>query len=159
MISVQVKEASMNSLGFNLAGTIAGLVSAGILFTVYLRLYRRIPLLESFTDLEQQILNFQLLAITLWTIGGLGFFFYVLWSGFKFDILPNGLSNMIIAFVNWVLLGFIAVTSLIPGVSIVGSLRSWNLRDPAKGQESLIIGVLIIALLAYWTWQVFLPSL
>ncbi len=146
-------------IGFNLIGTIVGVVGAGILFTVYLRLYRRIPLLESFTNLEKQILNFQLLAIALWTIGGLGFFFYVLWSGFKFEIMTNGLGIMIIAFVNWVLLGFIAVTSLFPGVSIVGSLRSWNLREPAKGQESLIIGVILIALLSYWTWQVFLPSL
>jgi hypothetical protein len=151
----------MNSFGFNLAGTIAGLVGAAILFMIYLRLYRRIPLLESFTNLEKQILNFQLLAISLWTIGGLGFFFYILWSGFKFEILTQGHGNLniITAFMNWVLFGFVAVTSFFPGVSIVNSLRSWSFRDPAKGRESYIIGVLIIALLSYWTWQVFLPSL
>jgi hypothetical protein len=33
------------------------------------------------------------------------------------------------------------------------------LRDPAKGPESFIIGILILALLSYWTWQVFLRSL
>ena len=151
----------MNSISFNLTGTTAGFVGAGILFAIYLRLYRRIPLLESFTNLEKQILNFQLLAISLWTIGGLGFFFYILWSGFRFEILTQryGNINIIIGFMNWVLFGFVAVTSFSPGVSIVSSLRSWSLRDPAKGRESFIIGVLIIALLSYWTWQVFLPGL
>ena len=151
----------MNSLGFNLAGTIAGLVGAGILFMIYMRLYRRIPLLESFTNLEKQILNIQLLAISLWTIGALGFFVYILWSDLGFEILNQGYGNLniIIAFMNWVLFGFVAITSFFPGVSIVGSLRSWSLHDPAKGRESFIIGVLIIALLSYWTWQVFLPNL
>jgi hypothetical protein len=151
----------MNNLGFNLGGTLAGLIGAGILFTIYSRLFRRIPLLVSFTDLEKQILNFQLLAISLWTIGALGFFFYVLWSGSRFETLTQASSpiNVIIAFMNWVLLGFIGVTSFFPGVSIIGSLRGWSSRDPAKGRESFIIGVLVIALLAYWTWQVFLSSL
>jgi hypothetical protein len=151
----------MNNVAFNLASTIAGFVGAGILFTIYLRLYHRIPLLQSFTNLERQILHFQLLALSLWTIGALGYFFYLLWSGFTFEILTQGQGNisLIIAFMNWVLLGFVAVTSFFPGVSIVSSLRSWSLRDPAQGRESFIIGVLILALLAYWTWQVFLPSL
>ena len=151
----------MNNLGFGLAGTIAGLVGAGILFTMYSRLYRQIPLLESFTAFEKQILQFQLLAISLWTIGGISFFFYLLWSGFNFEILTegHGTISIIIAFMNWVLLGFIAVTSFFPGVSIVGSLRRWNQRDPAQGRESFIIGILLLALLAYWTWQIFLPQL
>ena len=158
---VRSRRQGMNSLGFNLAGTIAGLVGAGILFMIYMRLYRRIPLLESFTNLEKQILNFQLLAISLWTIGALGFFVYILWSDLGFEILNQGYGNLniIIAFMNWVLFGFVAITSFFPGVSIVGSLRSWSLHDPAKGRESFIIGVLIIALLSYWTWQVFLPNL
>jgi hypothetical protein len=151
----------MNDLSFNFTGTIAGLIVAGILLAIYLRLYRRIPLLVSFTNLEKQILSFQLLAISLWTIGALGFSFYILWTGSNFEILTQGLGNlnMIIAFMNWVFLGFVAVTSFFPGVSIVGSLRSWSLRDPAKGRESFIIGVLILALLSYWTWQVFLSGL
>ena len=150
----------MNSPGCNFTGTIVGLIGAGALFTVYLRLYRRIPLLDSFTDLEKQTLNFQLLAISLGTIGALGFFISVLWSGFSFETLTQGIghTNGIIAFMNWVLLGFVAVTSIFPGVSIISSNRSWNLRDPAKGRESFLIGALIFALLAYWIWQVILPN-
>jgi hypothetical protein len=150
----------MNNLSFNLGGTLVGLIVAGAAFTIYARLFRRIPLLNSFTDLEKQILNFQLLALSLWTIGGLGFFFYILWSGFQFEILAQAGShlNTIIAFMNWVLFGFIGVTSFFPGVSIISSLRGWSLRDPAKGRESFIIGILIIALLSYWTWQMFLSG-
>jgi hypothetical protein len=78
-----------------------------------------------------------------------------------FEILNQGYGNLniIIAFMNWVLFGFVAIRSFFPGVSIVGSLRSWSFHDPAKGRESFIIGVLIIALSSYWTWQVFLPNL
>jgi hypothetical protein len=96
----------------------------------------------------------------LGTIGALGFFISVLWSGFSFETLTQGIghTNGIIAFMNWVLLGFVAVTSIFPGVSIISSNRSWNLRDPAKGRESFLIGVLIFASLAYWIWQVFLPN-
>jgi hypothetical protein len=151
----------MNNLSFNLIGTLAGSITAGILFTMYLRLFRRIPILESFTGLEKHILNFQLFALSLWTIGALSFYFYLLWSGFNFEafIKEWGNGNLIIAFMNWILFGFIAVASIFPGVSILSSLRSWSWREPVKGRESLIIGILIIALLSYWTWRVFLPSL
>ena len=126
---------------------------------MYLRLYRRIPRLESFTNKEKQILVFQLLALSLWTIGALVLLFSTVWSGFSFEMLAQGPGNRIIALMNWVLLGFVAGTSFFPGVSIVSSLRSLSVQDPAKGRESFMIGILILALLSYWTWQVFLPSL
>ena len=149
------------SLDFKLTSTIGSLLCAGLLSMIYLRAYRRIPFLEAFTTSEKRILSFQLLAISLWTILALGYTLYIPWSGFKFEFFTKGPGNIntIIAFVNWILWGFIAITSLFSGVSIVRSIRSWNLRDPAKGRESLVIGILLLSFLLFWTWMIFRPSL
>jgi hypothetical protein len=149
----------MTNFGMNLVGTVVGLIGVGFLFKSFLRIYRRIPLLESFTSSEKRILIFQLLAMSLWVIFALGFFIYNLWSGFKFVIFTESPGNIVIAFMNWVFLGFVAATSLFPGVSVVSSTSNWLWRDPVKGRDSLFIGISMLALLFYWTWKIFLPSL
>ena len=149
----------MNDFVFSLGGTVAGLIAGGIIATVYLRLYRQIPSLKSFTALQKRVLVYQLLAMSLWTIAGLGIFFYTLWYGFRIETLFESPMNIVIAILNWVFFGFIGITSFFPGVSIIGATRSWNLREPSRGQESFLYGIVILALLLYWTWKVFLPSL
>lgn len=149
----------MNDFGFSLGGTVAGLIAGGVLAIFYLRLYRQIPSLESFTALQKRVLVYQLLAMSFWTIVVLGISLYTLWSGFRLETLFERPINIVIAISNWVFFGFIGITSLFPGVSIIGATRSWNLREPSKGQESYLYGVVILALLLYWTWKVFLPSL
>ena len=149
----------MNDLGFSMSGTVAGLVAVGFITFQYLRIYRRIPSLESFTASEKNVLSLQLLAMLLWTIVGSGIFFYVLWFDNKMETLFKGPINIVIAISNWTFFGFIALTSFFPGVSILSSIRSWNLHDPVKGRASFLWGIAILALLLYWTWKVFLPNL
>lgn len=149
----------MNDLGFSMFGTVAGLVAVGFITFQYLRIYRRIPSLESFTTSEKNILSFQLLAMLLWTIVGLGIFFYGLWFDNRMETLFKRPINIVIAISNWMFFGFIAATSFFPGVSILSSIRSWNLHDPVKGRDSFLWGIAILALLFYWTWKVFLPNL
>ena len=138
-------------------GTIMGLIIAGVAFNFYLSIYRKIPSLISFTIFEKRILVYQLLAVSLLTIEGLGIFFYTAWFGFEAEIFDKGSGIVIPAVLNWLLFGFIAVTSFVPGVSAISFVRSW--REPSKGQESFINGILILALLVFWTWKVILPSL
>jgi len=149
----------MNDLGFSLFGTVAGSAVAGFIAMLYLRIYRRIPSFVSFTASEKNVLSFQLLAMSLWTIVGLGIFFYGLWFDNAMEALFKSPFNIIIAISNWMFFGFIAVTSFFPGVSILSSIRSWNLHDPVKGRDSYLWGIAILALLFYWTWKVFIPNL
>jgi hypothetical protein len=125
----------------------------------YFRLYRRIQALKTFTNSQRRVLIYQLLAISLWTTAAIGLSFYTAWSGFNLDRWFRPPGNIIIAVLNWITLGFVAVTSIVPGVSIVPTLRNWMLTEPARGRTSIIIGIVILGLLAYGTWKVLLPGL
>ena len=144
---------------FHFVGTIMGLIFAGVAFNLYLNIYQKILSLKSFTVLQKRTLVFQLYAISLFTIVGLGIFFDAIWSDFDTGIFDKSPGIIILGVLNWILLGFIAVTSIFSGVSIISSIRSWNLREPAKEQEAFFTGVIILALLIFWTWNIFLPRL
>jgi hypothetical protein len=147
----------MNDFGFFIFGTFAGLLGFGLLSGIYLKIYRRIPLLESFTAFEKRILAYQLYAISFLTTLGSGYMIYIAWFGFDMENLSilNGTNYIVLMVINWVVLGFVAITSLVPGVSVVNSIRSWGLSTPAKGTKSYFIGALILVLLIYSSWNIF----
>jgi hypothetical protein len=113
----------------------------------------------TFTTEQKRVLAFQLLAISIWTIAAIGLVLYSIWTGLNLSVLFSLSSKRIIAALNWCLLGFVAVTSIVPGVSILTSLRSWTGSEPAKGQNSKLIGAVLLIGLAYWTWTTFMAGL
>jgi hypothetical protein len=72
-----------------------------------------------------------------------------IWSGPPALFSPP--ARLIITGINWLLMGFIAVTSIVPGVSIIG-LRHGG--QPARGRTAIMWGVEMVALLALWTYLV-----
>jgi hypothetical protein len=142
----------MLPFAFNAFATLIALVVAAFVGGIGRRWFRRIPSLEAFSPSERRILTYQLSAISLSGIAGLGVFLFSVWSSTAFEVLTAYPASLLLALPSLALFAFVAVTSIARRVTILTVFRIG--REPAKGSPALAYGMILLALIAYGTWNV-----
>ena len=145
----------MLPLAFNAFATLIALVVAAFVGGICRRWFRRIPSLEAFSPSERRILTYQLTAISLAGMAGLGVFLVSVWSSTAFRVITAYPASLILALLNLAVFGFVAVTSVSRRVSILTVFRIG--REPAKGSSALAYGIILLALIAYLAWRATFP--
>ena len=138
----------MQDTVFNLCASLAVVFVLAFCYRAYWQWYQGPAALTGFSALEIRVLKWQLLTLAVWTLLAAIGSAVAVWLGQKDLFSPPG--SLVIAVANWLLFGSIAATSIVPGVSIIG-MRNGGV--PTRGRLSVIWGVLMLALLAWWTYQ------
>jgi hypothetical protein len=133
---------------FNLFVSLVIVFFLAFCYWAYWQWFQGLAALTGFGALEIRVLKWQLLALAVWTLLAVIGSAVALWLGQQYLFsLPGRLA---VAVANWLLFGSIAATSIVPGVSIIGMRNGGR---PTRGRVSVIWGVLMLAFLAFWTYQ------
>lgn len=118
--------------------------------------YNYVQSIEDFTEEEKVVLLRQIVALLIF----LPFLFlyvvlFTIGQGFAVVILRNYYFSEFYLLISWVILGYIALSSIGNQVSILGVRRQ---RKPLKGRIAALSGVLVIIFLLIGAAFVFFPG-
>jgi uncharacterized protein YacL len=107
-------------------------------------MYRKARASQTLTSNEGLIVGVQIAAFSLWIAGAFALTIYSTVSPLRDRIyqLPTVRLGGMVA--NWLLLGFIGVSSLISGVSMI---YLWFRKDPLRGHASRLAGLALLIFL------------
>jgi len=110
------------------------------------REYHHVQIVEGFTEEEKVILIRQVIALQVFLPFLLVYVvLFVIGQGVVLNLLNNPFFSLFYILVTFVILGYIAVSSIRHRVSI---LRGRGQRKPLKGRSAVLIGVLTLVTIA-----------
>ena len=136
----------MSDAVFNLIGIVMGAAVGFGYLAIGAFMYRKARASEHLNRSQRQIISLQIIALLMWTTGLVVLTIYSGISPHQQGVFQAEPTHTIIIVATSLLLGFIALTSMFSGVSIV---YFWFLRDPLRGNLSRLagLGLLIIVVI------------
>ena len=109
------------------------------------REYHHVQIIEGFTEKEKMILIRQVMALLVFLPFLLVYVvLFIIGQGVVLNLLNNSSFSLFYLLVAFVILGYIAVSSIRHRVSI---LRGRGQRKPLKGRSAVLIGILTLVVL------------